>query len=249
MELAGFVNSHDPELRDNFGHEILANWIHRSGKFTTRELDALRGAFLPFVLAGMGELETDTVFSHSFALLNLKELAVADLNTPFLTEATFDELFESAVNAFAAEKDTRGYVMGKGWAHATAHGADLLRMLALNNKLHVPQQSRLITAIANRARSAGSVFLWGEDARMSAALDSVASRADVDITEFDNWFAALRAENRQLWRNAFAPFAYVRVRAQVNTLAQFAALVARQNTPTFAAKLRETLHATLSAVN
>ncbi len=33
LELANFVTSTDPELRDNFGYEILAHWIHRSGKF------------------------------------------------------------------------------------------------------------------------------------------------------------------------------------------------------------------------
>jgi hypothetical protein len=99
MELAGFVGSTDPELRDGFGYEILAKWIHRSDKLNARDLDALRSAFLPFVSMGAGESGTDTIFPRSFALLNLKELAAADLRTPFLTDATFDELFEVAITA------------------------------------------------------------------------------------------------------------------------------------------------------
>ena len=35
-------------------------------------------------------------------------------------------------------------VPGKGWAHATAHGADLLRVLARNGILSVSQQSRIV---------------------------------------------------------------------------------------------------------
>ena len=130
MELAGFVTSIDSELRDNFGYEILANWIHRSGKLSAGDFDALRKAFMPYALAGIGESGTNTVFTRSFALLNLKELAAADLKTPYLTQASFDELFELALTALSTEKDLRGYVPEKGWAHATAHGADLLRILA-----------------------------------------------------------------------------------------------------------------------
>ena len=249
MELASFVSSPDPEIRDSFGYEILANWIHRSGKFSTSELNALHQTFLPYVLKGIGESGTDSVFQRSFALLNLKELAAADLKTPYLTEATFNELFELAIKAISLEQDLRGYVPGKGWGHATAHAADLLRILARNGKLSVPQQSQLVTAIASRARSTSSVFVWGEDARLAAALAAVANRADADLAAFDVWFAALRIEHQRLWQGEFVGAAYVRVRAQANSLAQFAALVARQNNPKFPVKLRDQLHATLTVVN
>jgi hypothetical protein len=249
MELAGFVGATDSELRDSFGYEILANWIHRSGQLSPRDLDALRGVFLPHVAKGIGESETDTIFLRSFALLNLKELAAADLRTPFLTEASFDELFELTVKVFAGEKDARGYVADKGWAHATAHGADMLRILARNSKLKGAQQSRMIDAIAERTRTAKRVYAWGEDARIAAALGAVASRADADIAAFDSWFAALRADHVQLWRSSFDSAAYVRVRAQANTLTQLAALLARQNNAAFPAKLLEALHAALAAVN
>ncbi|MEQ1517136.1 MAG: DUF2785 domain-containing protein [Usitatibacteraceae bacterium] len=245
LELSAFVTSADSELRDAFGYEILANWIHRSGRLSTADLDALRRAFLPHVLSGIGESGTDRVFARSFALLNLKELAAADLKTPFLSQASFDELFDLAAQALVSEVDLRGYVPEKGWAHATAHGADLLRVLARNPKLSRSQQMRLLDAFVTRLRSSKGVFIWGEDGRIAAALESLASRTDVDLTVFDSWFAALRAENQRLWREPFNGDAYVRVRTQVNTLAQFAALVARQNKPAFPAKLRDALHATL----
>lgn len=249
MELAGFVTSTDPELRDSIGYEILANWIHRSGKLAASDFDALRRAFVPYGLTGISESGTDTVFTRSFALLNLKELAAADLKTPYLSQASFDELFELAVKALSTETDLRGYVPEKGWAHATAHGADLLRILARNSKLSAFQQSRLVTVINIRTQTAATVFAWGEDARLAAALASVANRADADITAFDTWFAALRTEHKQLWEGELNTAAYVRVRAQVNTLSQFAALVARQNNPAFPAKLRDALHTTLATVN
>jgi hypothetical protein len=249
MELAAMVASKDPELRDNFGYEILANWIHRSGKLNAEDLDGLRKFFVPVALKGLGELEADSVFPRSFALLNLKELAAADLKAPYLTQTTFDALFELAVNALSAEKDLRGYVPEKGWAHATAHAADLLRILARNNKFTFAQQTRAVAVIAARIRSAGIVFSWGEDARLAAALASVGNRENMDTATFDAWFAALIAEHQQLWAGAFDASAYVRVRAQVNTLTQLAALVARQPVGAYPAKLRDALHATLAKVN
>jgi hypothetical protein len=249
MELSRFVTSTDPELRDSFGYEILAKWIHRSGKLSSNDLDALRKAFIPFGLTGIGESGTDTVFTRSFAILNLKELAAADLTTPFLTQASFDDLFVLAEQSLSAEKDLRGYVTEKGWAHATAHGADLMRILARNTKLSVAQQGRLVASISSRARTAGIVFAWGEDARLAAALVSVANRSNADTGAFDAWFVALRAEHQQLWEGNFDTTAYMRVRAQVNVLAQFSSLVARQNNPAFPVTLRDGLHATLAAAN
>ena len=243
MELAGFVTSTDAELRDTFGYEILANWIHRSGKLSESDLDALRKIFLTFALAGIGESGTDTIFTRSFALLNLKELAGADLKTPYLTQAAFDELFELALRSLASEHDLRGYVPGKGWAHATAHCADLLRVLGLNSKLSAPQQSRLIVAIIMRTRANTTAFAWSEDARLAAALASVAQRADADVASFDAWLVALRAEHQQLWDGAFDISAYMRLRAQVNTLMHLAVIAA--TVPAFPAKLRSALNATI----
>ena len=137
----------------------------------------------------------------------------------------------------------------KGWAHATAHGADLLRVLARNEKLSVSPQSRIVAVIHARTRTAATVFVWGEDARLSVALESLANRMDINITAFDVWFAALRAEHRQRWEGAFDNAIYVRACAQVNTLSQLASLVARQNNPAFPIKLRDALHVTLATVN
>ncbi|HEY6356511.1 MAG TPA: DUF2785 domain-containing protein, partial [Burkholderiaceae bacterium] len=121
------------------------------------------------------------------------------------------------------ERDLRGYVPGKGWGHATAHSADLLKFLSRSPRLRPAQQARIVNAIAERLRSAGQVFVWGEDARLAAALTSLARRADADPAPFDGWFQRLRAEHAAVWSGAFDPARYVAVRAQLNALSVFAA--------------------------
>jgi len=120
-------------------------------------------------------------------------------------------------------------VAGKGWGHATAHCADLMKFLARSHWLRTEQQPRIVDAVAGRLRSAGLVFVWGEDARLAAALTALAARSDADPAAFLAWFKRLGAEHAALWSGAFDPVRYVPVRAQLNALA---ALAADLNTPT-----------------
>jgi hypothetical protein len=249
MELAGYVTAIDPEWRDAFGYEILANWIHAKGVLTAADLDKLRQAFLPYADRGLGDVDSDTLFARSFALLNLKEIAAADLKMPHLTRDSFNQLFDLAERSLRAEKDLRGYVPGKGWGHATAHAADLLRVLARNEKLTRAQQARLTTAIAQRVRSAGVVFVWGEDARLALALATATCRTDVDTDAMSDWLDALRRQHRQLWSGPFEMSAYVSVRAQLNLLAQYAAILARQDKAACPESVRDAVNAALQRLN
>jgi hypothetical protein len=75
------------------------------------------------------------------------------------------------------------------------------------------------------------VFVWGEDARLAAALTAIAGRSDADPASFLAWFKRLTAEHAALWSGPFDPVRYVPVRAQLNTLAAFAADLEPTNGP------------------
>lgn len=185
LELAAFVDSPDPELRDQLGYEIQRHFLHDTAALSAQDLNALYDAFLPHVLKGLGEQGADSVFARSFAMPNLKELAAVDLTRPFLTQARFDELLGQAELALRFEQDLRGYDEKCGWAHATAHAADLMRALARNAKLTQRQQTRLVNAVAQRARSTPAVFVWGEDARLAGTLMLLLHRPDFDSDTFE----------------------------------------------------------------
>ena len=193
------------------------------------ELNQLRTTLTSNARRGLGEAMGDGLFLRSFSILALAALAAEDLKSPFLDSQQFDGLVELAIDELANERDLRGYVPGKGWGHATAHCADLVKFLARSHRLRPEQQSRMVNAIAERLRSAGLVFVWGEDARLAAALTALAARSDADPAAFLAWFKRLGAEHAALWSGPFDPVRYVPVRAQLNALA---ALAADLNTPT-----------------
>ena len=229
LEAAALLGSTDPELRDGIAYEALATWVYGEQRLDAAELNQLRTTLTSNARRGLGEAMGDGLFLRSFSVLALAVLAAEDLKSPFLDSQQFDGLVELAIDELGNERDLRGYVPGKGWGHATAHCADLVKFLARSHRLRPEQQSRMVNAIAERLRSARLVFVWGEDARLAAALTALAARSDADPAAFLAWFKRLGAEHAALWSGAFDPVRYVPVRAQLNALA---ALAADLNTPT-----------------
>ena len=212
------------------GYDALARWIYRDGLVPPADLERLRLKLQGGLRKGLGETGTESAHGRSFSALGLSLLAATDLKRPFLSQEGFDGLLSAAVDYLGAEKDLRGFVVPSGWVHATAHTADVLKFLARNPRLSPAGQARIVDAVAGRLRSAGIVFVWGEDERLALALVSLTRRKDLDPKPFEAWFAALAAENNALWKNgsAIEPRAFFSVRAQKQALVHLAALLGRE---------------------
>jgi Protein of unknown function (DUF2785) len=250
LEIADLAASTDPSLRDGCGYETLAAWIYRDNLLTGEHLETLRRKLLPAMIFHIGESDNDTVFARSFSALYMSILAAQDLRKPFLSATAFKETLDTALRCYAEEKDLRGYVPVKGWAHATAHVADLLKFLARSPHLSAEDQKRIVNGVSQRCRTAHLVFTWGEDARMAAALLSIVDRKDFDDSPFKTWFQALNTENKELWKSpAIDAEAYASVRAQGNVLAHLAAKSASQKDNSAPSSFRDALQATLGKVD
>ena len=248
-EVLALLGSTDPELRDGVGYEAFASWVYRDELLQPAELESLRVTLMSSARAGLGDAEADGVFERSFALLDLSVLTAEDLKRPFLTETGFQELLSLALDALARERDLRGYVRGKGWAHATAHAADLLKFLARSRHLTAGDGARIVSQIAERLRTARQVFVWGEDARLAAALVSLAARSDFEPAPFDAWLVRLEADNESLWKGPLDVAKYTAVRAQLNTLDHLAARLTLSDPTTSSAQLRSSLEHLLRQTN
>ena len=250
LETADLAAETDPTLRDECGYEILAAWIYRDNLPSGEQLEALRRKLLPAMISHIGESENDTIFRRSFSALYMSILAAQDLRKPFLSAAAFKEALDTALRCYADEKDLRGYLPKKGWVHATAHVADLLKFLARNPQLSVEDQKRIVAGVSQRCRTAPSVFVWGEDARMAAALLSIVDRKDFDASISDRWFKGLITEYKELWKAPNIDTAtYVSVRTQTNVLVHLASKTATQRDNEVPKGFRDALDATLSQVD
>ena len=119
-----------PPRRDRLpdaGHLGLRGRVRRPAGGPRRRHD--RG-----LAVGIGEDGTDTVFRRSFSALVLAECleraTSADRDRPASPTTTVLRWGDRVAGWLVRERDLRGYVPGKGWAHALAHGADALGVLA-----------------------------------------------------------------------------------------------------------------------
>jgi Protein of unknown function (DUF2785) len=247
LEAAHLLGTTDAVLRDAVGYDSLVTWVYKEHRLDCAGLARLRAALLAGASAGLGEPEGDGLFGRSFSALALSVLAAADLENPCLDAEAFNRLLDAGLDALARERDLRGWVPGKGWGHATAHAADLLKFLGRSPQLTTAQQARIVAGIAARLRSAGQVFVWGEDARLAAALAALVRRADADPAPIETWARQLATEHATVWREPFDAARATSERAALNTLAELAANLDDDRTGGAALRVREALRAMRAA--
>ena len=106
------------------------------------------------------------------------------------------------------EQDLRGWVEGKGWAHAIAHGADALGALAGSPHLGPNELQVILEVLTERATSAGPRFVSGESDRLAAATLSVIRRNRLPLERLEPWLRDLGdAATVRMDRQESDPFA------------------------------------------
>lgn len=181
---------------------------------------------------------SDAVFGRSFAALALSLVAARELAAPRWTAAELAEQLAAAQTYAARERDLRGYVPGKGWAHAVAHTADWMKMLGRHPLLSPAQAEALAHALVELAvRRHGVRLAHGEEDRLAAALRSLIDRGALPEAVLDKLLARLLEPVRAGWPSPFDPTLYA---AQRNALALFYTLftsLSLSDTPAAAAAL------------
>src|SRR5215216_4241345 len=129
--LFSYLGSTDPKLRDDISYIVYANWLKRE-MFSAQAVKSHVDQLLSNLDKGIGETESDTVFLRAFSILLLAEIVHNDNKKSLLDKDQVKKILEKGIWYIGAEKDPRGHIPAKGWAHALAHTADLLLLLARN---------------------------------------------------------------------------------------------------------------------
>lgn len=189
-ELTQMLGDPDPRVRDELACSTLATWIGR-GEYDDL-LPGLGDGMATGLRSGLGETGTDSVFRRSFSALVLSECIARDTQRPLVPGGKVLEWGDRIATWVLEEHDLRGHVPGKGWAHAIAHGADALGVLASSPHVGKAELSVLLDVIGERlALPAGQVFTHGEPDRLAAATMALLRRDRVSIEALEPWVARL----------------------------------------------------------
>lgn len=199
-ELSAYLGSPDPELRDDIAYSVLDVWILRRPELSREELLPFLEEWSANLKIGVGESGNDSVLKRSFSALCLASVAERELRTPFMGEARYRALLTSAIAYLNAERDLRGYDAKKGWIHATAHTADLLKALAQHDLLSLDDQHAILDSIERRLSTAHEVYAYGEQDRLALAVKAIIARKDFDGSYFEEWLKRLDAADAAVWK-------------------------------------------------
>ena len=188
------LGSPDAHLRDRVGYSTLATWIHRG--VYDELLTGLGDGMAAGLENGLGDNGNDTVFRRSFSALLLGECVYRDNEERLLPASRILRWGDRIAAWYVREQDLRGYVPGKGWAHAVAHGADVLAALAQSPALGRLELTVLLDVIADRVLSESDRLLHGEDDRLASATMQILRRDLLGTDVVEPWLARLAAKAR-----------------------------------------------------
>jgi len=191
-DLTRMLGDPDPEVRDGIAFPTMATWID-DGVYDDL-LVGLGDGMCHGLDIGLGEVESDTVFRRSFSALILTECidrtTRAALGGPNVVLRWGDRI----MSWYSRERDLRGFVPGKGWAHAVAHGADALGALARSPVLGRLELTVILDVMADRLLTpTEAFFVCGEGDRLAFATMHLLRRDVLGIDVLEPWVARLAA--------------------------------------------------------
>ncbi|MGP4070724.1 DUF2785 domain-containing protein [Halobacillus sp. B29] len=166
------IGSVHPVLRDDLIHTIFTTFIER-GHYSHEQLKNILQSILNknylFYRIGTSKREEDAVFKRSFSVLLIPPILKKHRKTPFLKEAEVHRVWHNLKKYMQQESDHRGYVKGKGWAHAMAHAADALYHVASCDEI-TESEIREMLPIIKAQFLIDHPYLFDEEERMVTAV-------------------------------------------------------------------------------
>lgn len=209
-QVVGVLGSTDPELRDEYGYTVLHKWLTDKNFLTHEQLkqlldDAISQEKLFF---GIGNRESDTVFLRTFSALLIALILRRDNREEFLDEIYVRKVMNSLVSYCQQEKDLRGYVDTKGWAHAAAHISDAIDECVCNRYMGLEDCKLTWSGLLSLIENAPFVYGAEEDERIATAVTSMVESGKVSFPVLCAWVMEIEVPKRYELRTFYRRINY-----------------------------------------
>lgn len=180
--------SGDPELRDELSYMILASGLIDKHKLTATQQEELLFIVLDnqHLFYHIGEKETDSVFMRSYSALVIETLLYTDVNKQELSPDAIQQTKTALTRYAREEKDWRGYIEGKGWAHAMAHLADALDVCTQNQYMTETDRQQMLDLVCELAKLSEPLY-HEEDIRLADIAYHIIAGKQVDNDFLQTW--------------------------------------------------------------
>lgn len=193
FDMLSFIGDVDPVLRDEYIYEAFYNWLiiyDVIDHVTLKEL-CFKISDEEHLFLNISSFSTDDVFMRSFSVLILSVMLNYQSKHSFLDKEEFNVLKNKILRYVSYEKDVRGYVEDKGWAHSMAHGADALKEIVLCNQSTLNDHKEILKILEVMLCNKKIVYTYKEDERMANVLLAIINRNLVSTHIIKDWLSAL----------------------------------------------------------
>lgn len=196
--------------------EILYAWI-MNGEYDDATLISLGDQLISLTHAGLDQEISDFVFLRAFTVLEVAGILAFDEKCnkgeiegrhEFLTPKIIKRWFSTVVEYYQQEKDYRSYVIGKGWAHSIAHGADLFREFAKHRFIQKEEILQILHLFKQKLTAPSDrIFNGKEELRIASAVYTAFLRNKLDIHEINHWLSSIFEpfQGKRFWEFAKEP--------------------------------------------
>jgi len=212
-KLLAHVGSLQADVRDN-GVYYLLNEALQQQLLTEDQLGFIFDTLIQddHLFDHIDEPANDAIFKRSFSILILSVLVYADhAGFHFMTTARLEQLVQQVCTFLMLEKDTRGYVTDKGWAHAYTHVSNLLDELGEEPRLARADKLMMLATLIESYERLSTPLIFGEPERLSSYLAMITSKddvyADYVLIAFKKWHQDLvmqaAPDSAAMWTRIF----------------------------------------------
>ncbi|MFD1885377.1 DUF2785 domain-containing protein [Paenibacillus wenxiniae] len=185
------IGATDAELRDHIIYSLFVELVLYQ-PLTIEQLHFVRQTALSHegMFYKIGEVHTDSVFTRSFSILLLPLLLDRHDKANFLTEKQIQAMKKAILRYLSEEKDCRGYVPDKGWAHAVAHISDAIQSIS-ETRWTVEEASTLLDLLKDIIQSADHVLTNQEEERIVIAILPMIVHKLIHPSRLEQWIQTL----------------------------------------------------------
>lgn len=192
------IGTIDSELRDNLIFTLIF-YIIKDRKISNDEMKKLLKICLSedHLFYKIGNIEDDSVFNRAFSVLVIDDIIMAnnEEKTKFLNNNEIIDVYNKVLNYFIEEKDLRGYVNEKGWAHSVAHTADALCSLVKCECIKKKEIGNILKAIKEKVCVDNYTYINEEDERLTNIVVEILNRDIISNDEILQWIQCFRNVN------------------------------------------------------
>lgn len=207
LQMTDNLGSVDSEFRDDLIYTTFYHWIIED-RFTIEQLKHLLNICLDksHLFYKLQDENEDAIFTRTFSVLIVAMVLYKHREIGILPEKELYEVKDKLIQYMLTERDVRGYVDIKGWAHSAAHTADALDELVQCCCFNTEDLMDVLNAIKAKVCIDYYVYVDEEDERMVTAVESAINRKTLNKTQIIDWLQGFKIEKpndkkkREYWR-------------------------------------------------